>query len=95
MIRRIMQILEGVISQSRGLEVDNTLRDLHNSSYHTIAKFNNCLIIHSVTLLLLLNHFFVTFIFIFAKKWGKGAKAPPPPVPPSVWSLEAGAFHQS
>ena len=26
---------------------DNTLRDLHNSSYHTKAKFNNCFIIHS------------------------------------------------
>ena len=28
-------------------EADNTLRDLHNSSYHTKAKFNNCFIIHS------------------------------------------------
>ena len=27
--------------------VDNTLRDLHNSSYHTKAEFNNCFIIHS------------------------------------------------
>ena len=26
---------------------DNTLRDLHNSSYHTKAEFNNCFIIHS------------------------------------------------
>ena len=26
---------------------DNTLRDLHNSSYHTKAVFNNCFIIHS------------------------------------------------
>ena len=25
----------------------NTLRDLHNSSYHTKAEFNNCFIIHS------------------------------------------------
>ena len=28
-------------------EVDNTLRDLHKSSYHTKAEFNNCFIIHS------------------------------------------------
>ena len=27
-------------------EADNTLRDLHNSSYHTKAKFNNCFIIY-------------------------------------------------
>ena len=26
---------------------DNTLRDLHNSSYDTKAQFNNCFIIHS------------------------------------------------
>ena len=28
-------------------EADNTLRDLHNSSYHTKAEFNNGFIIHS------------------------------------------------
>ena len=28
-------------------EVDNTLLDLHNSSYYTKAEFNNCFIIHS------------------------------------------------
>ena len=28
-------------------EADNTLRDRHNSSYHTKAEFNNCFIIHS------------------------------------------------
>ena len=28
-------------------EADNTLRDLHNSSYDTKAEFNNCFIIHS------------------------------------------------
>ena len=28
-------------------EADNTLRDLHNSSYDAKAEFNNCLIIHS------------------------------------------------
>ena len=26
---------------------DNTLRDLHNSSYDTKAEFNNCFIIYS------------------------------------------------
>ena len=29
------------------VEADNTLRDLHNSSYDTKAEFNNCFIIHS------------------------------------------------
>ena len=29
-------------------EVDNTLRDLQNSSYPAIAEFNNCFIIHSL-----------------------------------------------
>ena len=28
-------------------EVDNILRDLHNSSHHTKVEFNNCFIIHS------------------------------------------------
>ena len=28
-------------------ETDNILRDLHYSSYHTKAEFNNCFIIHS------------------------------------------------
>ena len=28
-------------------QVDNTLRDLYNSSYDTKAEFNNCFIIHS------------------------------------------------
>ena len=27
-------------------EVDNTLRDLQNSSYPTKAEFNNCFIVH-------------------------------------------------
>ena len=29
------------------VEVDNTLRDLQNSSYPTKNKFDNCVIIHS------------------------------------------------
>ena len=33
--------------RSGSAEVDNTLRDLHNSSYPTKAEFNNCVIIHS------------------------------------------------
>ena len=28
-------------------EVDNTLQDLHNSSFDTKAEFNSCFIIHS------------------------------------------------
>ena len=39
---RIMEIEEGVTA-----EADNTLRDLHNSSYDTKAEFNNRFIIHS------------------------------------------------
>ena len=41
-LRKIMEIEEGVMA-----EADNTLRDLHNSSYGTKAKFNNRFIIHS------------------------------------------------
>ena len=37
---RIMEIEEGVTAST-----DNTLRDLHNSSYDMKAKFNNCFII--------------------------------------------------
>ena len=40
-ISRIKQIEEGVV------EVDNTLRDLLNSSYPTKAEFINCFVIHS------------------------------------------------
>ena len=40
---RIMEIEEGVITA----EADNTLQELHNSSYDTKAEFDNCLIIHS------------------------------------------------
>ena len=31
----------------RTAEADNTLQDLHNSSYDMKAKFNNCFIIQS------------------------------------------------
>ena len=37
----------GCYPQRLKAEVDNTLRDLQNSSYLTKAKFNNCFIIHS------------------------------------------------
>ena len=43
-LRWITQIEEGV-------EVHNTLRDLHNSLYRTKAKFINCFIIHLKKLL--------------------------------------------
>ena len=37
-----MEIEEGVTAST-----DNTLRDLHNSSYDTKAEFNNCFIVLS------------------------------------------------
>ena len=37
----------GCYPQRPKAEVDNTLRDLQNSSYPLKAKFNNCFIIHS------------------------------------------------
>ena len=37
----------GSYPQRPKAEVDNTLRDLQNSSYPTKAEFNNCFIIHS------------------------------------------------
>ena len=37
----------GCYSQRPKAEVDNTLRDLQNSSYPTKAEFNNCFITHS------------------------------------------------
>ena len=43
----------GCYPQRPKAEVDNTLRDLQNSSYPTKAEFNNCFIIHSKYLLVL------------------------------------------
>ena len=37
----------GCYPQRPKAEVDNTLRDLQNSSYPTKAEFNNCFIVHS------------------------------------------------
>ena len=38
----------GCYPQRPKAEVDNTLRDLQNSSYPTKAEFNNCFNIHSL-----------------------------------------------
>ena len=43
----------GCYPQRPKAEVDNTLRDLQNSSYPTKAEFNNCFIIDSKYCLLL------------------------------------------
>ena len=43
----------GCYPQRPKAEVDNTLRDLQNSSYPTKAEINNCFIIHSKYLLVL------------------------------------------
>ena len=43
----------GCYPQKQKAKVDNTLRDLQNSSYPTKAEFNNCFIIHSKYFLLL------------------------------------------
>ena len=37
----------GCYPQRPKAEVDNTLRDMQNSSYPTKAEFNNCFVIHS------------------------------------------------
>ena len=39
--------LGGCYPPQPSASADNTLLDLHNSSYHTKAEFNNCFIIHS------------------------------------------------
>ena len=45
---RIMENKESVISWGHNkAKADHTFLDLHNSSYVTKAKFNNCFIIHS------------------------------------------------
>ena len=43
----------GCYPQRPKAEVDNTLRDLQNSSYPTKAELNNCFTIHSKCFLLL------------------------------------------
>ena len=39
----------GCYPQRPKAEVDNALRDLHNSSYPTKDEFNNCFIIHNIS----------------------------------------------
>ena len=53
----------GCYPQRPKAEVENTLRDLQNSSYPTKAEFNNCFIIHSEYLLILkeFGHFALCF----------------------------------
>ena len=46
-----MKITEEVIRIGLTALADNNLRDLHNSSENTKAKFNNCFIIHSKIIL--------------------------------------------
>ena len=46
-------------------EVDNTLRDLQNSSYPTKAEFNNCFIIHSKYFPVLKVQSFAISLFVF------------------------------
>ena len=43
----------GCYPERPNAEVDNTLRDLQNSSYAAKAEYNNCFIIHSKYLLVL------------------------------------------
>ena len=53
----------GCYPQRPKAEVDNTIRDLQNSSYPTKAEFNNCFIIHSKYFLFLkeFRHFALCF----------------------------------
>ena len=50
-------------------EVDNTLRDLQNSSYPTKAEFNNCFIIHSKYFLVLNWVSPLRSLFFCSAKW--------------------------
>ena len=60
---------QGCYPQRLKAEVDNTLRDLQNSSYPTKAEFNNCFIIHSKYLLVLkgVSQFLSLFVFPLTK----------------------------
>ena len=55
-------------------EADNTLRDLHNSSYHTKAEFNNCFIIHSKYFQSSKNISTILFLIGFCRVHGKIAR---------------------
>ena len=49
-------------------KVDNTLRDLQNSSYPTKAEFNNCFIIHSKYFLILKGVLPFRSLFFYSPK---------------------------
>ena len=52
----------GCYPQRLKAEVDNTLRDLHNSSYPTKAEFNNCfLFIQNILSLKEFSHYTLCF----------------------------------
>ena len=53
----------GSYPQMPKAEVDNTFRDLQNSSYPTKAEFNNCFSVHSGCFLLLkeFRHYALSF----------------------------------
>ena len=55
-------------------EADNTLRDLHNSSYHTKAEFNYCFIIHSKYFQSCKNISLHNFLIGFCRVHGKIAR---------------------
>ena len=51
----------GCYPQRLKAKVDNTLRDLQNSSYPTKAKFNSCFIIYSFKIFPCFHHFALCF----------------------------------
>ena len=55
----------GCYPQRPKAEVDNTFRDLQNSSYATKAKFNNCFIIHSKYFPVLKGRSLAISLFVF------------------------------
>ena len=57
----------GCYPQRPKASVDNTLRDLQNSSYSTKAEFNNCFIIHSKYFPVLKGVSPFRFIFLLTK----------------------------
>ena len=57
----------GCYPQRPKAEVDNTLRDLQNSSYPTKAEFNNCFIIHS-NYFPFINSFVISLCFFRSPK---------------------------
>ena len=62
---------EGCYPQRPKAEVDNTLRDVQNSSYPTKTEFNNCFIIHSKYFLFLNGVSPVPSFFFSLTKYNK------------------------